>query len=268
MKKTMALGLLMAGIMAANVQAGPWGRVSGHHHRFANAVARATLLADSNPASDNASNSPYQPGNSWNNSDNGGTGFGAWTLTDGDGGHYVGATGLGGTTFGLFNTFTTTTTDAVRPFTGGPLAAGQTFSIDLGFTTFAAVGSVGLNLRSGTTESLTLFTDGANWMLNDGGSPFGIGTASANTPYHFTLTYNGGNSYSFTLTGATPGNNFTATSTLTGIDNVRFFNFNQGVDKNFGFDNLAIVPEPSTLALLAGPVLLGGYFFLRRRRAS
>lgn len=29
-----------------------------------------------------------------------------------------------------------------------------------------------------------------------------------------------------------------------------------------------VVPEPSTLSLLAGPLLLGGWFFLRRRRAS
>jgi hypothetical protein len=233
---------------------------------------RNTINAlDSTPASDNSANAAYSDG--WQNGDNGGTGFGAWTLTDGDGGHYVGATGLGASTFGLFNTFTATTTDAVRPFTGGPLAAGQTFSIDLGFTTFAAAGSVGLNLRSGTTESLTLATDGANWMLNDGGlgGAFNIGTATANTPYHFALTYNGGNSYSFTLTGATPGDNFVATNNLTGIDNVRFFNFNQGGGANFGFDNLSIttaVPEPTTLSLLAGPVLLGGYFFLRRRRAS
>jgi hypothetical protein len=37
---------------------------------------------------------------------------------------------------------------------------------------------------------------------------------------------------------------------------VRFFNFNQGPGANFGFDNLSVVPEPSSLALLAGPALL------------
>jgi len=227
--------------------------------------ADGILSVTSSNAFDTSSN--YANTAAWTTGSNGGTGFGAWTLTDGDGGHYIGSTGLGSSTFGLFNTFSTTTTDAVRPLTGGFLSPGQTFSIDLGFTTFAASGAVGLNFHSGTTESLTLFTDGANWMLNDGGSPFGIGTATANTPYHFTLTYNGGNSYSFTLTGALPGNNFTATNNLTGIDNIRYFDFNQGGGANFGFDNMAVVPEPSTLALLAGPMLLGGWFFVRRRRA-
>ncbi len=49
---------------------------------------------------DNASN--Y--GGTWTNGSNGGSGFGAWAITDGDGGHYIGATGLGSNTFGLFNT--------------------------------------------------------------------------------------------------------------------------------------------------------------------
>src|SRR4051794_18264153 len=64
--------------------------------------------------------------------------------------NYIGSTDLGANTFGLFNTFTTTTTDAIRPFTG-VLNAGDTFSINLGFSPFnTAGGSVGINLRSGT----------------------------------------------------------------------------------------------------------------------
>jgi hypothetical protein len=227
----------------------------------------AASFAASN-AADNALDAAYSDG--WAAGDNGGTGFGAWTITDGDGGHYVGGTGLSaGTDFGLFNTFTTTTTEAVRPFTG-TLAANQTFSLDLGFTPYTSGGSVGFNLRSGTTELITLFTTGTgDWVLNDGGGNFSAGAAATgDSPYTFTFTYLGGNNYSFTLTGSAGGTNFSATSTLTSIDNVRFFNFNQGPDENFGFDNLAIVPEPSTLSLLAGPAILGVWFYVRRRRTS
>ena len=246
---------------------------AGFKTRFSEANASDTssasgiLSVTSSNAFDAASN--YANTAAWSTGSNGGTGFGTWTITDGDGGHYIGGTGLGSNTFGLFNTFTTTTTDAVRALSGGTLAAGQTFSADLGFTAFTG-GSVGLNLRSGTNEVITLFTNGTgNWMLNDGGTDFDAGAAAtANTPYTFTLTYNGGNSYSFTLTGSAGGLNFTSSDPgLATIDNVRFFDFNQGAGQNFGFNNLAIVPEPSTLSLLAGPMLLGGWFFLRRRRA-
>ena len=47
--------------------------------------------------------------------------------------------------------------------------------------------------------------------------------------------------------------------------------YNSGTDSgdanNLYFNNLAIVPEPSSYALLAGPLLLGAWFFVRRRRA-
>ena len=232
-------------------------------------LALSALIAQaSSPASDNAAN--YGTTANWTTGSNLGTGFGPWTLTDGDGGHYIGGTGLGGNTFGLFNTFTTTTTDAVRPFTG-VLVAGDTFSVNLGFTPFSG-GAVGLNLRSGTNSVITLFNNGAgNWQLNDGGSDFSAGVAATpNTPYSFSFTYNGGNSYSFTLTGSPGGTNFTSSNpALATVDNVRFFDFNQGPGANFGFDNLAIVavPEPTSLAFLASSGLLGLGVFLRRRRS-
>jgi hypothetical protein len=278
MKKKMALGLLMAGVMAVNVQAGPFGRGAHHHHRFANAVATATL-ADSNPASDNASNSPYQPGNSWNASDNGGTGFGAWSFAaTGGGNHFIGATGEGqNPSFGLFagGNGATDLSSATRPFTGGGLGVGQSFKMDLGSTANNLTGgNVGFNLLDGTTPVFTMeFRSGdTTWQLNDGGTDFGATgiTLQANTPINFSFTFNGGSSYTvFIKEGSTTfgGTPFTASSTLTNITGVKMFSNKQGSNENFGFNNLAIVPEPSTLALLAGPVLLGGWLFLRRRRA-
>jgi hypothetical protein len=100
------------------------------------------------------------------------------------------------------------------------------------------------------------------------GGAFSTGsTATAGTPYTFTFTYNGGNSYSYTLTGSGGGNNFTATNPINNIDNIRLFSFNQGPNANFGFDNLAVVPEPTTVSLIAGPALLGAWFLGRRRRS-
>ena len=50
------------------------------------------------PASDKASNSPYVPGNTWVNAQNGGSGFGGWVLTSGtSSGFFIGSSsGNGG----------------------------------------------------------------------------------------------------------------------------------------------------------------------------
>ena len=116
-----------------------------------------------------------------------------------------------------------------------------------------------------------MFSSGSgDWQLNDGGGDFSAGAiANANTPYTFSLTYNGGTSYSFSLTGSVGGINFNSgNGGISSIDNVRFFNFNEGPGANFGFDNLSIVPEPSSLALFVGPALLGAWFCVRRRRTA
>ncbi|HEY1770819.1 MAG TPA: PEP-CTERM sorting domain-containing protein [Chthoniobacterales bacterium] len=69
------------------------------------------------------------------------------------------------------------------------------------------------------------------------------------------------------------GNSFSGNSnTYTGLA-TGFNLYNSGTDdgsntNNLYFNNLAItsIPEPSSLALLGGPVLLGAYLFVRRRR--
>ena len=134
-------------------------------------------------------------------------------------------------------------------------------------------GVVGLNLFDNTTPVFTFkFTGGGTvWQLNDGGSDFNTNIPfGSNTPISFSFTFNGGASYTVAITdgvnsyGGTP---FNASSTISNINGFRFFSSSQGPGENLGFDNLAVVPEPTTLSLLAGPAILGAWFFLRRRRA-
>ena len=97
------------------------------------------------PASDKASNSPYEPGNTWADGQNGGTGFGAWALTSGtNSGFFMGTSSSNGAmppsgnidtageSWGMFASGGDTAS-AVRPFTGPngarQLAVGQSISL-------------------------------------------------------------------------------------------------------------------------------------------
>jgi len=248
--------------------------------KIALGIASVSLIAGSlhaaNLASDNASNSPYQPGNNWPTGSNGGTGFGPWSFAaTGTADRYIGASGVGqDPSFGIFASNTTDTSSADRSFTGGALTAGQTFSLQLGASGVASGGGVvGLNLLDGTTPVFTFkFTGGGTvWALNDGGTDFDTNIPfSANTGISLAFTYNGGQSYTINISqgpNTFSGPNFTANSTISNITGFRMFSNLQGVDENLGFNNLAVVPEPTTLSLLAGPALLGAWFFIRRRRA-
>ena len=221
------------------------------------------LQAQAQIASDNASNAAYS-GAVWTTGSNGGTGFGNWTITtSGTAASFIGSTGQGPTSFGLWSNGTGAFSNALRPFAGGALLAGQTFSVNLGHTADIN-GEIGLQLRSSGTSLITLkFVSGqSNWQLWDGGSDFSAGQAyAANTSLAFSFTYNGANSYSYTF-GTGSGNNYTATNTLTSINEVLFYDNNQGDNQNFGFNNLSIVPEPSTWILIG----IGSAFLLWRSR--
>lgn len=237
-------------------------------------VAFSAAVFAANVASDNASTTNY-PGGTWTNGSTGGSGFGAWILTPTTNsagsyaGAFIGGSGQGNPSFGIYaggNSLSTFTAD--RPFTGGALTAGQTFSVSLGYSS-TIVGEIGVQFLSGPTPRWTLkFVGGAtNWVINDGGSDFNAGqNYSPNTSLAFNFTYNGGNSYSYTY-GTGSGNNFTAANDLSNLTAVRFYNRDQGPDQNLGFNNLSVVPEPSTYALLAlSAVAFGGYVVRRRRR--
>lgn len=225
------------------------------------------LQAQAQIASDNASNAAYSGG--WTNGSNGGTGFGNWTITSSGGasgfaGSFIGSTGLSSTSFGLYSgNDAGAFSNALRPFAGGVLLAGQTFSVNLG-NTITINGEIGLQLRSSGTSLITLkYVNGQpNWQLWDGGSDFSAGQRyAANTSLAFSFTYNGANSYSYTF-GTGSGNNYIATNTLTSINEVLFYDNNQGASQNFGFNDLSVVPEPSTWILIG----IGSAFLLWRIR--
>ena len=233
------------------------------------AVLFAGFAYGANLASDQASN--YGPP-AWNAGSNEGSGFGAWSFsTSGSGGSFLGGTGEGNPSFGVFagGNGGGDLSSASRSFTGGALTAGQSFEIDLGHTTdidSGVPGEVGLNLTDGGTTVFTLkFVGGqSNWLLNDGGTDFGAGQAyDANTSIAFSFTYEGSNDYSYTF-GTGSGSNINAVNTISGIDGFKLFSNNQGGGENFGADNPSVVPEPSSYALLFG--LAGLTFAMVRRR--
>lgn len=244
-------------------------------------VLGAVTSHASNNASDNAGNYVATGSFGAGTAANLGTGFGAWSFaTTGAGGSYLGetssATGLPETdTWGLYaGGDAGNTSSADRQFTGGALVAGQTFSIDMGNSaSIDNPGDVGVNLLSGATPVFTIkFAGGqSDWQINDGGSDFNTTIPyAANTIINFSFTYNGGNSYSVAMTeGATTynANNFTATNSLTDITGDRLFSTTQGPGQNVGFNNMEIIPEPSTYAMI-----LGGFgmliMFRRMRRGS
>jgi len=222
---------------------------------------------------DNASN--Y--GGTWINGSNGGTPgtFNPWDLTNNGGGgfegYFLGSStdgsgniNTGGVSFGIFANPAGAFADALRSF-GSTLSVGQTFSID-----------IAVNFRNGN-KGFSLF-DGATeiFNLNVGGDDYQINGLSIGAPYSSTAIF----SLSLTQTSLTAGsysvfyngNSQTYTGGFTGLAS-GFKLYNSGTDNgdaanNLYFNNLAIVPEPSSLTLLAGPALLGAWFFVRRRRSA
>lgn len=214
-------------------------------------------------ASDNASNTIYNDGNF--SGDNGGTGFGSWSVsTTGSGGSYVGSSGAGTTSIAIYSS-SGDSASANRAFTGGALVSGQTFSITIGNSSnINSGGEVGLNLLDGvsTVFTLKMVGGGSAWQLNNGGSDFGSGqNYAANTALTFAFTYNGSNNYSYTF-GTGSGTNHTATNTLTNITGFRLYTNKQGSGENFGATSMSVVPEP-TAAVLGS---IGMLFLLRRGR--
>lgn len=239
-------------------------------------LAAVVLASTSAFAATEGTDDAANYGGTWIDGSNGGTAgtFNPWDLTNNGGGgfsgYFIGSSTAGsgnidtsGVSFGIFANPAGAFADAIRSF-GSPLSVGQTFSLD-----------IAVNFRNGN-KGFSLF-DGATQIFNFnvGSNDYQINNLSISAPYSSTAVFSlslaqtsaGGGTYSVFYSG----NGQTYNNVYTGVAS-GFKLYNSGTDdgsaaNNLYFNNLSIVPEPSSYALLAGPVLLGAWFFLRRRRA-
>jgi PEP-CTERM motif len=245
------------------------------------AVGHATT-----PGTDNANDAAYNSG--WTNGTDGGTPatFGAWDLTNNNNGspnfagYFIGDSTAGAgnvntnsKSFAIFANPSTAHANAARNFDSA-LAVGQSFSLDMAVN--FRNGNKGFDLRNGTTAIFTLNIGNNAYTVSNAATGNGdlfSDTYDANTVFHLTLkqTSAGGGTWQVDRSGGLTG---TASGTYSGSA-TGFQFFNSGTDNgnaanNLYFNNLSVsaVPEPSTLALLTGPALLGAWFYIRRRRAS
>jgi hypothetical protein len=241
-------------------------------------------------ASDTAANSAYDDG--WQTGDNGGIGWGGgWELFPG-GGHFVASSttnGIGdpgldgdidtqGRSWGMLTGLPTSNNHsanyAIRPF-DGTLSLDQQFVIDVDPGPSGGFGSgySGFALRdSGTNERFRFYVSFGAVFIQD----TNIGVSSTDQGFHVVFTLTGTDSYSVSTYGVGSDGPSGLPVTLSGslfvpngtaLMDVKLFAVDTGPDVvNWQFFNsMAIIPEPSTFALVAMGVAA---LTLRRRKNS
>jgi hypothetical protein len=254
-------------------------------------IATALLLAFlafNSPASLIASDNGGNYASWGTDGQNGGTGFGAWTFknfaTAGYAGFYLATdwamyanqANLGGSPQAV----------AYRDFTGGSLGVGQTFNVrfyNVGVD--YAGGSVGLTLRTGNiTNGVSDYNNGSrfefsflqgatNYYIYDNSGTFHTAIPWQNTGLDLSLTLTSSDTYDLKVVQLGSGTtNLFAGRTLSGtsgngIDSTALYNrfAGPGADEgNIRFNNMEIIPEPSTIALFT--MALAGLLIGRRFR--
>jgi hypothetical protein len=151
-------------------------------------------------------------------------------------------------------------------FDGGPLSIGQTVLIDWANRAIDPGGSVGVSLTSGGAAVAT--------VKFNGGDPDGVyryddaGGANQSTGEGF--AYQNMRTLQFKVNSASSYTAKFGSSTWTGtysgaIDGIQVFNNLGGNGSDVPFNNLSVIPEPSTAVLVA---LAGLCLMPRRRRTS
>jgi len=229
----------------------------------------------------------------WDTGDNGGTGFGAWTLSGsfGNSGHFVGSSTINGNgdsnsdgdidtpterAWGLWS-HPGYVADAKRPFDSS-LLVGDTFRIDMDSGWVEGnPGTVGFALQNSLGENLWeyYFVGGeATYTVNDGGGPQATGLGFTDEGMRIDFTLGAGDTYSVTVTtregnSETLGGSLMAAGGGSDVSGVRLFNAGAGggSPRNLSFNSMGIdsVPDAgSTLGLLG--LTLAALGALRRRR--
>jgi len=209
---------------------------------------------------DNASN--Y--GGTWDNGDNEGYGFDTWVmLSEGTGGSYIGNTGLGDPTFGIYAGGGAGNYFVARRELHGPIAVGATIGFNLGYTAVANGGEIGVSFFAAGQFRFTLKFIGGDteWKLNDGSSDFGTGISwSDGTPLIISLTRGAGNKYSIVIDQGAQnytGMDYTSNSGDFAIDRIEFFSTAQGSGENLGFNNLMIETDLTVIPANAAAKIIG-----------
>jgi len=217
----------------------------------------------------------------WTNGANGGTGFSPWTFNNtqgtGSAGGFIGDPAAGGisgmatNSFGLFaNPIGSGANAEVSRNFSDALANGQTFSFQWGLNwdSDSATSNRGFNLRSGGQQLFNINMGNSSAITINGTPLFSqFGTQAFTLNFEqisptsmrvFGTGRNGSEAYDTTFTGlAGAADNFVFyfNATAPNVDNRQMY-----------FDNLSIVPEPTTSALLIIGVAAAGYSIRRRAR--
>jgi hypothetical protein len=237
-------------------------------------------------ASDNASSTAYNDG--WQEFDNGGSGFNAWSPINrdngsGDGGGFL-STGNGNVNIGTGGNNAAWGVygnnggvgQAIRAFPS-PMLVGMTFNIDMDNQGIDPGGTVGFGLRNSSGDNLFefFFVGGqSNYTVNASnvsGTTPGFTSGGLRLALHLNATN------AFSLTIDTLDNGVGVDNTVTGnllnsadqqIHSLRLFNANGGPD--VFFNSISAVPEVSPMLAVPAAALVAGTvcFGWRRWRAK
>jgi PEP-CTERM motif len=220
----------------------------------------ATAAPGSNPDGIDQNSTAVQVWQQTQGTGGSGSGFGTWTLIPNywqiysypDGNNIIG------------------TITETHLFTGGALAIGQTVSLAFEMSATNPHTDVGVDLLNGSGAAVTFgiygqepdptnpYYTGSGYFYSDAGSGGDVNAGSMGYQYqsafNISFTVTGANTYS--AVAGTDSWSGTFSGSILGID---VFNNAAGNGSDVAFNNLAVVPEPGTFALVgAGLALLLG----------